>query len=56
MSDLLLTRELKPLHNVYEYLTAPHISTEEARQWKCRLVEAHHFCSRMRKGKHIGLW
>lgn len=42
--------ELKPLHNVCEYLNAVHIYADEARQGKVRYVEAHHFCSHVRKG------
>lgn len=42
--------ELKPLHNVCEYLNALHIYTEEARQGIVRTVDAHHFCSHVRKG------
>lgn len=41
--------ELKPLHNVCEYLNALHIYTDEARQGICRSVEAHHFCSHVSK-------
>jgi hypothetical protein len=42
--------ELKPLHNVCEYLNALHIYADEARQGKSRYVEAHHFCSHVGKG------
>ena len=47
--------ELKPLHNVCEYLNALHIYTDEARQGICRSVEAHHFCSHVSKGKYSGV-
>lgn len=43
--------ELKPLHNVCEYLNALHIYTDEARQGIVRTVDAHHFCSHVRKAK-----
>lgn len=46
--------ELRPLHNVCEYLNALHIYTDDARQGRCRSVEAHHFCSHVSKGKQIG--
>lgn len=45
--------ELKPLHNVCQYLNALHVYVDEARQGICRSVEAHHFCSHVSKGKHI---
>jgi len=41
--------ELKPLHNVCEFLNALHIYADEAREGKVRYVEAHHFCSHVRK-------
>jgi len=41
--------ELKPLHNVCEYLNALHIYADEARQGICRSVEAYHFCSHVSK-------
>lgn len=41
--------ELKPLHNVCEYLNALHIYADEARQGKVRSVESYHFCSHVRK-------
>lgn len=41
--------ELKPLHNVCEYLNALHIYADEARQGIVRSVESHHFCSHVRK-------
>jgi len=41
--------ELKPLHNVCEYLNALHIYTDEAREGKVRSVDSHHFCSHVRK-------
>jgi hypothetical protein len=42
--------ELKPLHNVCEYLNALHVYTDEARQGVVRTVDAHHFCSHVGKG------
>jgi hypothetical protein len=42
--------ELKPLHNVCEYLNAVHIYADEARQGIVRTVDAHHFCSHVSKG------
>lgn len=42
--------ELKPLHNVCEYLNAVHVYADEARQGKVRYVEAYHFCSHVSKG------
>jgi hypothetical protein len=47
--------ELKPLHNVCEYLNALHIYTDEARKGICRSVEAYHFCSHVSRGEYIGL-
>lgn len=41
--------ELKPLHNVCEYLNALHIYADEAREGKVRWVESYHFCSHVRK-------
>ncbi|KAL2403910.1 Oil body-associated protein 1B [Exophiala dermatitidis] len=41
--------EMKPLHNVCEYLHALHIYTDEARRGEVRTVSAHHFCSHVRK-------
>jgi len=46
-----LQPDMKPLHNICEYLNALHIYTEEARQGITRTVDAHHFCSHVRKGK-----
>jgi len=40
---------LKPLHNVCEYLNALHIYADEARQGVARTVDAHHFCSHVSK-------
>jgi hypothetical protein len=45
--------ELKPLHNVCEFLNAVHIYADEARQGKVRHVEAHHFCSHVSKGTAV---
>lgn len=42
--------ELKPLHNVCEYLNALHIYADEARRGEVRAVESFHFCSHVRKG------
>lgn len=47
--------ELKPLHNVCEYLNALHIYAEEARAGKTRAVEAYHFCSHVNKSKYVRL-
>ena len=44
--------DMKPLHNVCEYLNALHIYTDEARRGEVRTVDAHHFCSHVRKGEH----
>ncbi|GAM89577.1 hypothetical protein ANO11243_076160 [Dothideomycetidae sp. 11243] len=41
--------DMQPLHNICEYLNALHIYTEEARQGIVRTVDAHHFCSHVRK-------
>jgi len=38
-----------PLHNICEFLNALHIYTDDARKGKTRAVEAHHFCSHVRK-------
>jgi hypothetical protein len=43
--------ELKPLHNVCEYLNALHIYAEDARKGMVRSVPAHHYCSHVGKGK-----
>ncbi|KAJ9500136.1 hypothetical protein H2202_004527 [Exophiala xenobiotica] len=43
---------MKPLHNICEYLHALHIYTDEARRGEVRTVNAHHFCSHVRKGEH----
>jgi Protein of unknown function (DUF1264) len=47
--------ELRPLHNICEYLNALHIYADEARQGICRSVEAYHFCSHVSKGKYTGI-
>ena len=41
--------DLKPLHNVCEYLNALHIYADEAREGIVRSVESYHFCSHVRK-------
>ena len=41
---------MKPLQNICEYLNALHIYTDEARRGEVRTVDAHHFCSHVRKG------
>lgn len=41
--------ELKPLHNVCEFLNALHIYTDEARRGEVRTVESYHFCSHQSK-------
>ncbi|OAP65719.1 hypothetical protein AYL99_01691 [Fonsecaea erecta] len=41
--------EMKPLHNICEYLHALHIYTDEARRGVVRTVSAHHFCSHVSK-------
>jgi len=41
--------EMKPLHNICEYLHAVHIYTDEARRGEVRTVSAHHFCSHVEK-------
>jgi len=41
--------DFKPLHNICEFLNAVHIYADEARQGQTRTVEAHHFCSHVRK-------
>ncbi|KAI1615792.1 hypothetical protein EDD37DRAFT_207158 [Exophiala viscosa] len=41
--------EMKPLHNICEYLHALHIYTDEARRGEVRTVSAHHFCSHVAK-------
>ncbi|EXJ60669.1 hypothetical protein A1O7_04822 [Cladophialophora yegresii CBS 114405] len=41
--------EMKPLHNICEYLHALHIYTDEARRGEVRTVSAHHFCSHVEK-------
>ncbi len=46
-----LEPEMKPLHNVCEYLHALHIYTDEARRGEVRTVGAHHFCSHVSKGE-----
>ncbi len=46
--------EMKPLHNICEYLHALHIYTDEARRGEVRTVSAHHFCSHVRKGERLG--
>ena len=43
--------ELKPLHNVCEYLNALHVYADEARRGECRSIESYHFCSHVSKGK-----
>lgn len=45
--------EMKPLHNICEYLHALHIYTDEARRGEVRTVSAHHFCSHVAKGLFI---
>lgn len=45
--------ELKPLHNICEYLNALHIYADEARTGKVRSVESYHFCSHVRKGMSL---
>ncbi|KIX94129.1 uncharacterized protein Z520_10155 [Fonsecaea multimorphosa CBS 102226] len=44
-----LEPEMKPLHNICEYLHALHIYTDEARRGEVRTVSAHHFCSHVSK-------
>jgi len=44
-----LEPEFKPLHNICEYLNALHIYADEARRGTVRTVDAHHFCSHVRK-------
>ncbi|KAL2005053.1 hypothetical protein VTN00DRAFT_2903 [Thermoascus crustaceus] len=41
--------ELKPLHNICEFLNALHIYADEARHNVTRYVEANHYCSHVRK-------
>ncbi|ETN44631.1 uncharacterized protein HMPREF1541_10301 [Cyphellophora europaea CBS 101466] len=41
--------DLRPLHNVCEYLNALHIYADEARQGVVRSVDSHHFCSHVSK-------
>ena len=42
--------EFMPLHNICEWLNALHIYADEARKGQTRAVEAHHYCSHVRKG------
>lgn len=42
--------EFMPLHNICEWLNALHVYAEEARRGETRSVEAHHYCSHVRKG------
>ncbi|KAF2478508.1 hypothetical protein BDY17DRAFT_306166 [Neohortaea acidophila] len=41
--------EFMPLHNICEWLNALHVYTDEARNGKTRALEAHHYCSHVRK-------
>ncbi|KAK5937594.1 hypothetical protein PMZ80_010214 [Knufia obscura] len=51
MSSGSVNPDFKPLHNICEFLNAVHIYADEARRGETRYVQAHHFCSHVRKGK-----
>ncbi|KAK5952953.1 hypothetical protein OHC33_006074 [Knufia fluminis] len=49
MSSGSVNPDFKPLHNICEFLNAVHIYADEARRGETRYVQAHHFCSHVRK-------